>query len=63
LNQTVASEEDVNVNLMYSTVPVWPDDDEEEGSKGTKLFKVSDKTAKFIVNAFPSLLPIVRRQV
>ncbi len=54
-----------DVNVMYATVPVWPDEEEGEddtSNKGTKLFKVSDKTAKFLTSAVTTATPNATRR-
>ena len=44
--------------MDYDSVIVWDDEDEEvTESKGVKLFKVAEKTEKFLSNAFSSAVP------
>ncbi len=55
-----------DVNVMYATVPVWPDEEEGEddtSNKGTKLFKVLDKTAKCLTSAFTTATPNMGRRL
>ena len=56
---------DAAEEVDYSTIPIWPEDDDNqtEDSKGLNLFKVSEKTEKFLTNSFLTAVPnTVRRQ-
>ena len=56
----------VDVSMDYSVLPEWdnePDEEETPEGKGIRLFKVSDKTEKFLSVYFSSAVPNqVRRQ-
>ena len=49
----------VDVSMDYSAIPTWDDDEEDDNSevKGVKLFKVSEKTEKFLSVYFSSAAP------
>jgi len=55
---------DRNDEMMdYTTELVWDDEDEDQpDSKGVKLFKIGEKTEKFLTSAFATALPNATRR-
>ena len=57
-------EDALDEGMDYDAVPVWDDDEEDDATdhKGVKLFKVSEKTEKFLTHAFTSASPNTTRR-
>ena len=52
-----------NEVMDYTTELVWDDeDDDQPDSKGVKLFKIGEKTEKFLTSAFATALPNATRR-